>query len=420
MNDDRKFKSKKSGLLKLLKAGFPAFIIEQLLEISEATFFNYLRKVKVSGEFEGELLSKKQSLNFLFEVYCKIETNIFKNYDSLRDLSLICREKIKIILKEYFNIEEIVLYLDGVSDTIVYNSTVKFDSRLDDNYKFFLLDIYPSVFSPNAEINFWTGERILNNYCIKVVKSSVLLVDNVVNLPDYITLLKNHVVADILYSSRKYFAPTIGVEAVGFVDKALSDLREKYRLVLQKYYGLAGFEKISIKEIAKEFGVSRTSIGQRKNKGIWTFKSSFDTSIFDSIDNCLSIKIKLKKKHKKELSALTKKWINDFNKMTAFYTGMDSVSNFSSEDVKFLITPVKKLEKEFSLRLYHCLTYKFNRIYEVLQSDKEKLLWIRMFGKRSLIELEAWVSAKGFKLETKFSKEDIVQFEGLIAMEEEN
>lgn len=418
MNDDRKFASKKPGLLKLLKVGLPAFIIEKIINISTATFSNYFRRVKVSGEFKGELLSKKQSSKFLFEVYCKLETNTFKNYDSLSDLSPICREKIQIILKKYFNIDEIVLYLDGVSDTIQYNSTVNIDSKVDENYKNFLLDLYSSELSPKPEIVFWTGERILGNYCRMVVNNSVFLPDNLIDLFDYMALLKKHMVDNILSSSRKYNAPIIGLEVISLVDKTLSDLKEKNKLVLQKYYGLSSFEKMKTKEIAKEFGVSLTSINQKRQQGVWGFKHKFDKSIFDPIDNCLSKIIDLKEKHKKELSDLAEKWGDDFNKMKVFYTGKNSVSNCSNDNVNFLITPLEDLQKDFSVRLYNCLVCEFDRVYEVLNASKTELYKLRKFGKKSFDELEVWVHAKGFELETEFIEEDIIKFEGLIAMEE--
>lgn len=421
MADIKKFEIEKPGLLKLLELNFPAFIIEKVIGISGITLNTWIKKLRSAGELKGKLPSIKQSEKSLFEVYCKLEVNHLKSYDHLKKLSPFMRENIQKVLKKHFNIDGLILYLDGVCDSMHYYSTIKFDEKLDDNYQTFLFDIYPYLSLPSSSIPFWNGQTLFKFYCQKISENILLLPDRVPEIDNYVVLLKIQIRNYILGISKQHNAPTIGVEIVPFVDKALSDLKEKNRLVLQKYYGLSGFEKISIKEIAKESGITVTRVNQLKQQGVWKFKPNFDKSIFEPIVNCLSQTIKLKEFYEKQLEESERKFNDLFFKLEASYGENLSKFNWSDEQIRFFTKSITELEKLVDTRVFNALNIsKYKTLYEILELPVSELMKIHNFGKAALAEITDFVSIYGFSLQMKFTEEQKLYFETIVTIKRKN
>jgi hypothetical protein len=248
MNDERNYLRKKNSLLMLLKKGMPSILISEYLNISAATTVNWVKKIRKSGEWNGELPSFSEGISNMLMLLSKLELK------QCRVLSN-NNEKLYDFLNVFFETERIVEALDLylLSPYISNLLSLSFESDVPLEYQNFVNKLVQWN-KPTMQ----TGRDLWEEYLKNVNSRKIILKtkkqENIQKI----------ILEEITYVStnslRKKIPPVITSDVCEKIEWVLFQVLKPREADILKKYFLAEGKNNTLESIAKKYKLSSQRI----------------------------------------------------------------------------------------------------------------------------------------------------------------
>lgn len=369
MNDNRVFENKKEELLRLLELEMPTLVIQKMLDVSQDTVYNYLDRLRESGDWKKVITAIDEARPQMLKFYASINYTSSRIYDN----------RFKLILAKVLEEKKILEMLSYALPAILSFSQVKFTDDVPAGYRRLIEQLVP-IYQDSSCIE----STVWKEYLQKINNSEIQLPES-----KKFFWRHDHFVHDIIQSYaqevRGHVAPILTARTCKIINEALENVSRQEKDVIDSYFGLYTEEQ-TLETIGEKLGLSRERIRQIKKKLIRKLKTILKHDL-KSVSNAWEETQVLKESHQRGIHEMQE--------------------NLYHENEHLLL---RICEIDFSVRVCNCLGGNINYVWQLVQYNSEDLLKYRNFGRKSLREIEELLAEKNLSLEMEFEESQIAYF----------
>ena len=383
MNDDRKFQERAETMRQLFLARIPADVVAKVAGISKCTVQN--DRVRIAEHYAIEVpnpvknsLEREKLFRLLLKNYLtvKFETGEWKNPIYQAAKLLINFERIE------YHINSLERFYEGLQlpqfpsdDSIAKNYQQLIEDCLEVEHRS-TLEFYEAIYSGSIPYEDFRSE------------------DDLIDLATKFYLSKN----------RSSINTLVIDDPKNLVDSLFSELTEIHVTALKEKYGLDG-QKKTTSESAKEHGLAKERIRQIRQKALYIFQNELikKKHLIHSTAKCERLEkqyAELDEKYKSYCKATDQEILKlnaEIYRLKGLPNKIDESFDSSkySDNVVFLIKPIREIELELPVRAVNGLRYADCCYVLDIVEKWESLADVWNFGTKSYIAIDDCFLAHG-------------------------
>ncbi|MGE5425762.1 MAG: DNA-directed RNA polymerase subunit alpha C-terminal domain-containing protein [Bacillota bacterium] len=243
-------------LMQLLTAGFPLAIILSYLGISSSTLNTYIKKLRASGEWEGQVISFLRSIPAVVRTYEQLR----RNKISLEGIDAV---KLRTSIETALQFPRIIGILDISFRGLLNLTTVACSKDVPKEYHDFLNQVF-------LREGLWMNRYSPRDIKIKLIahlSSKEEIKPGATNDTWFIPTVDD-IITERIADMRELVGPYFDAKVLEHVDYLLSQLTTREAEVLKYYFGICGCPKTSLEQIAPKFDLTDERTRQIKEKAL--------------------------------------------------------------------------------------------------------------------------------------------------------
>jgi hypothetical protein len=401
MNDDRVFMEKKEEFLFLLKLKMPKVVIVKVLNISDSTFINYMKRLEKSAEWNEPVIAINEARPQLLKLYAEIKIGavVWRN---LRFNALLS-SALALVLEE----GRILYQLDSALALIDNFSSRQYAAEVDENYRTLIEKIFPPALK-NSVKEIWL------DYLVDIAGKRI----DPPTEKDFYFSNRSHFVFKIIDRLVSEARSRVGAVITGrfceVIDQLISSFIHPKKEVITRFFGLNCVKETG-EEIGARFSITRARVGQINEAAIIMLKHRLDyfPGLLDfNISNAWEEKLILIQDNRNFLSKTKDDYEKKLREISGIYraktnVGVKSTLAFTKSELLLDFRNV-----DISVRVINCLRSKnIFYMWQLVRWYKQDLLEIRNMGERTWPFLEKLVTSYGLEFGMKFTVDEIAYLE---------